>query len=242
MPANIGDKYGRLLVVTKSKKDIKGNAYWICLCDCGNTKVVRGSHLLSGNVKSCGCLRHVSPANHTDWTGKSINGWRIIKKAGQKRNGEFYYTCKCECGKEINLTRKSIKRGAGHCGCKSTRGLNCERNLIYNNLMNGAKKRGLCVDLTRDEIYEMSLQNCFYCGEPPVERRLSKVANPKSRRVYCCNGIDRVDNSVGYINGNCRPCCFMCNRAKATMPVDVFESWAMRVGANIAKRKHAEAY
>lgn len=33
-----------------------GHAYWECDCDCGNTKIVRASHLKSGNVTSCGCI------------------------------------------------------------------------------------------------------------------------------------------------------------------------------------------
>lgn len=31
--------------------------YWECVCDCGKLKIVRGGNLVSGNVKSCGCLR-----------------------------------------------------------------------------------------------------------------------------------------------------------------------------------------
>lgn len=32
------------------------HAYYLCKCDCGLIKEVRGSHLLNGNTKSCGCL------------------------------------------------------------------------------------------------------------------------------------------------------------------------------------------
>lgn len=34
----------------------KGNRYWFCECDCGNTHIVSTSDLKSGKVKSCGCL------------------------------------------------------------------------------------------------------------------------------------------------------------------------------------------
>lgn len=33
-----------------------GFAYWNCKCKCGNSLVVRGNHLRTGAVKSCGCL------------------------------------------------------------------------------------------------------------------------------------------------------------------------------------------
>ena len=52
-----GLRFGRLVVisyneeVTKQKK----RTYWNCKCDCGNEKVIRGSHLRSGDIVSCGC-------------------------------------------------------------------------------------------------------------------------------------------------------------------------------------------
>ena len=33
-----------------------GFAYWNCRCDCGKDTIVRGDHLRSGSIKSCGCL------------------------------------------------------------------------------------------------------------------------------------------------------------------------------------------
>lgn len=31
--------------------------YWLCRCDCGTEKVLRGSHVASGETTSCGCRR-----------------------------------------------------------------------------------------------------------------------------------------------------------------------------------------
>ena len=44
-----------LTVIEYSHMGAKGHSYWICRCECGKLKTVRGSHLKSGNVKSCGC-------------------------------------------------------------------------------------------------------------------------------------------------------------------------------------------
>ena len=53
-----GRRFGRLVVVAqdKSRSDEGNGTYWLCLCDCGQTKSVQKSNLLGGNVKSCGCL------------------------------------------------------------------------------------------------------------------------------------------------------------------------------------------
>lgn len=36
------------------------------------------------------------------------------------------------------------------------------------------------------------------------------------------NGIDRIDNNKLYINNNCVPACWSCNKLKGTFSVDKF--------------------
>ena len=40
--------------------DSNGCYTWLCRCDCGNLKYIRGSSLKSGNTKSCGLCSHDS--------------------------------------------------------------------------------------------------------------------------------------------------------------------------------------
>lgn len=56
MTSLIGKKFGRLLVKSDSGISNKyGNKKVVCLCDCGNTKLVYESSLRSNSTKSCGC-------------------------------------------------------------------------------------------------------------------------------------------------------------------------------------------
>lgn len=48
-------KFGRLSV--KGRAGFDGKTLWRCLCDCGEERVVRGTHLRSGRQVSCGCQR-----------------------------------------------------------------------------------------------------------------------------------------------------------------------------------------
>jgi hypothetical protein len=48
-----GQKFGRLTVIERANKGSR----WLCTCDCGGTNTVKASLLLSGNTKSCGCLK-----------------------------------------------------------------------------------------------------------------------------------------------------------------------------------------
>lgn len=51
-----GQRFGKLVAV--SHADSRGKMmYWVCQCDCGKIRNVRGSCLRSGETKSCGCSR-----------------------------------------------------------------------------------------------------------------------------------------------------------------------------------------
>ena len=50
-----GKTFTRLTVIEKADNIGKKTA-WLCKCSCGNSIVVMGTSLVSGNTKSCGCL------------------------------------------------------------------------------------------------------------------------------------------------------------------------------------------
>ncbi len=52
-----GKRFGKLVVIKLSHRDRLRNLYWLCACDCGKEKIIRGSSLRIGNTKSCNCLR-----------------------------------------------------------------------------------------------------------------------------------------------------------------------------------------
>lgn len=49
--------FGRLTVVGKASRDKQKRVMYFCLCECGNTHIVRQASLQNGDIKSCGCLR-----------------------------------------------------------------------------------------------------------------------------------------------------------------------------------------
>lgn len=50
-----GQRFGRLIAVSRSGATKQGSVIWLCVCDCGNQKNV-SSAALSQKTKSCGCL------------------------------------------------------------------------------------------------------------------------------------------------------------------------------------------
>lgn len=62
MKINVGDVFSNLTVIeeyTGEKKDSTGKRFWTCKCKCKNITHVREDNLLSGNTKSCGCMKPI---------------------------------------------------------------------------------------------------------------------------------------------------------------------------------------
>lgn len=70
-----GMKFGMLTVMERAgyttDKSGKRCSLWLCKCDCGGTKVASQHTLVSGRVKSCGCLRARDYTLPTSMHGKS---------------------------------------------------------------------------------------------------------------------------------------------------------------------------
>lgn len=52
-----GQKFSRLTVIKRVENNKHKQRMWLCKCDCGNEKIVRGLDLINGKIKSCGCLK-----------------------------------------------------------------------------------------------------------------------------------------------------------------------------------------
>ena len=55
-----GKKFGKLTIIHRAVDNelVKKRAgtYWICKCECGNLATLRGSSIVNGSTRSCGCL------------------------------------------------------------------------------------------------------------------------------------------------------------------------------------------
>lgn len=49
-------KFGKLTVINKTEERRNKKIIWECQCDCGNITRVRSQDLLTGHIKSCGCI------------------------------------------------------------------------------------------------------------------------------------------------------------------------------------------
>lgn len=234
-----GQKFGKLTVLERSE-NTRGDkqTYFKCMCECGNYFVVTRNSLVSGNTKSCGCLHKESMKKMTkDLSGNVYTKLLVLKRDDQISNG-VWYICKCECGNIKSIRANSLKQGSTKsCGCLQKEVASSfalpnngsAKNKLFYQYKNKARKKGYSFDLTFEDVLEFTKQNCFYCNREPQQIFKSK----KSKYLY--NGIDRKNNSIGYVKENCVSCCVTCNYAKGTRNYDAFILWIDRVSKNLKK-------
>ena len=221
-----GNRYGKLVVLSRAKDNKSNRPAWLCQCDCGRQTIVGVGNLRGGTTISCGCFRN-QIIRSVDEAGKRHGRLTVIKKAGSLKNGPATWLCKCDCGNETIVTGPNLRKGTSQsCGClgRLSKG-EANFNRLVHNMMRGAKNRGYEWGLNYDQLKELTKQDCHYCGAEPNHR----VNAIKSNGEYVYNGLDRVDNSKGYIIGNVVPCCSQCNVAKSTHSAHNFLEWIGRV-------------
>lgn len=76
-----GQRFGRLVVIERAANGKYGDAMWLCQCDCGNKKVVRGGDLRRGSAISCTCLQREESSKRLKTHGMSRTRlYRIRRK------------------------------------------------------------------------------------------------------------------------------------------------------------------
>ncbi len=66
-----GKKFNDLTVLKLNHKN-KSQYYWLCKCNCGNEKVIRGESLTRKIVKTCGCLTNPNQSIYIDRTKQRL--------------------------------------------------------------------------------------------------------------------------------------------------------------------------
>ena len=87
-------------------------------------------------------------------------------------------------------------------------------NAFYNKYKNCANRKQQDFIITENEFETLIIKNCYICG-----KQNSNTHN---------NGVDRYDNSIGYVLENCRTCCGECNYMKCEYQYnDIFEKFKL---------------
>lgn len=167
--------------------------------------------------------------------GSKFGKWSVLEFDKQKKK----YKVQCECGNiryyaghSISGTGKKTVKGCSDCIQKKPRphmqlpnDLSLKRR-IYQMYKDAAKRRDYEFLLTENEFFDLIFRECFYCG---IDVSMSNSEQRFRGRSIKYNGVDRINNSIGYTKDNCVTCCKTCNNSKSTLSLDEWDNWIKRI-------------
>lgn len=154
---------------------------------------------------------------------------------GKSKSKSSKWLCLCECGNKIITTKQKLKqKDRTNCGCTKikwsgrsntkNRKYSPEESLLrqyYSKYHYGAVKRNYIFDVSFDDFLKLIKSNCYYCGDAP-SKELGYGKDKKYNLIHIVNGIDRLDNSIGYKTENLVSCCKECNVMKLNLTLECF--------------------
>ena len=241
-----GQRFGRWTVLHRVEPlRTSGAARWLCVCDCGTERTVAGNRLQKGEAKSCGCYsaellgqwRAHNPApNAIDLAGQRFGRLLVLARDPIRHRyvgggRALKWQCVCDCGREVSVLVGSLRNGnSTSCGrfrCRSrTKPAGMAMAWVtYKRYRKNAATRGLSFKITFEQFVALTKQSCAYCGDEPKQ----ETFRLGSHGAYVYNGLDRIDNVLGYSITNVVPCCKSCNFFKGILPVAEFLGRCRRI-------------
>ena len=177
--------------------------------------------------------------------GKRFDQLLVIAPAENISPKQTAWLCKCECGVEKVIATQTLREGKVH-SCGHDLGdlisLSNRRRALPGDLAairqlirwykRSARDRGLVFSISLSEFRTLTSQPCFYCGCPPNKL----ITNPSGSSKYLYNGIDRKDNTVGYLLENCIPCCHTHNMMRRDMSQEDFVAACRQVASHFMRQ------
>lgn len=184
------------------------------------------------------------------YVNKKFGRLLVIEELGMTPTRETtIFGCLCDCGNKFATKSSYLKSGTTKsCGCLHRESVklkypyagknalpygHASRNELLSSYKKSARDREIVWGISDDAAFRLFAQPCSYCETPPDTFR---KPNKQVNGGFWYSGIDRVDNSIGYVPTNVVSCCWNCNRAKGKLSYDEFIAWAIRLGAATAAR------
>lgn len=207
-----GHRYGALTVLEKTKNN-QGRTAWLCQCDCGNLRTVRGSDLRAGKITTCGkagCKEKIKRNGaFIDETGKQYGRLTVIKRAPyNSESGDVLWICECNCKKhsQVVVLGDSLRSGrTKSCECLHSEQLSQRVQL---NLLGQRFGKLLVIEKTKEKDNH---GNCYWkckcdCGNEIVVTATSlNTGNTQSCGCLCSSNELKIikilqTNQIQYKN------------------------------------------
>jgi len=179
--------------------------------------------------------------NFRDLTGQKFGRLTALERA--ENTTRTRWICICECGNKKTIFSSSLISGnTKSCGCFAKENIFFKRqqfpkgnvpfnkkqfgesslNGLYRIYRHTSKKRQLEFTLNLEDFKKLTSSRCHYCNCGPRQKYINSGRTYGAHGYYIYNGIDRKDNSKGYILENCVSCCGDCNFMKGELSENEF--------------------
>lgn len=243
-----------------SKGKVTLHRVWLCRCKCGVEREQDLTALRTGASTQCrSCAGRAGKVEVSP--GLRFESWTVIEEGpgaeSVKPDGKSIvqrrFWCRCICGAKrlvaLNGLRSGQSKQCRDCAAKKRKRSPARRwtkltqrdaalRQVRRTYERTARERKLKFELSDAEFEALLAGNCTYCGAAPSNRHsvMTTAGRPYPGEQFGYNGIDRVDNDVGYVTGNCVSCCADCNRAKRKMELPQFVAYIIRAATHMRSR------
>ena len=164
--------------------------------------------------------------------------WKIIKfdrtktrkSSGQLRSRHYWLAECLNCQYCRSMEKHNMQAGSDCQNCRGKSRGHAGFEALYYRYNKNASKLNRSFDLNKEEFKRLTQEKCHYCKVEPLQlMRGGKISSKTNWGNYYYNGIDRIDNDIGYEVQNCVSCCLICNRAKNTMDYNEFLKYINRI-------------
>ena len=165
--------------------------------------------------------------------GQRFGKLTVIKES-PSHQGRSMWLCRCDCGNDKVIMNQGLNRGTSiSCGSCVSFSANMEPGRYYEfaKYKSSANKRGLLFNISSELFKELTKKPCIYCGIAPTKSRKGNCKIP-----IHFTGIDRKDNTKGYEENNCFPCCRVCNFGKRKMSHEEYVTHLKQVALHMCKQ------
>lgn len=139
-----------------------------------------------------------------EYVGKRFNNLTVLSRSYNNLNGESFFNCLCDCGKEKRVQANRIRNGkTKSCGCKHIRNGNFKHGLYRsteNIIWMGIK--GRCYTPTSTSYKNYGARGIKMCDrwKNSFENFLADMGKRPSKK----HSIERINNNGNYEPSNCK--------------------------------------
>lgn len=178
-----GERFERLLVISRARNSSTHQAQFLCRCDCGNEKVIRANALRMALTKSCGCLQIENGV---------MQGGLSRPKHGHCSNGvsPTYISWRSMWNRCTNVAHDGYARYGG-------RGIAvCERWLKFENFLAdmGERPDGMTIE-RKDANGNYCPENCHWATSKAQNR------NKRNNKLHFYKGESKTVNEWAEVLG-----------------------------------------